>query len=72
MKPGLFQILVIVLIVLVLFGRGRIGEVLGDFGRGIRSFRKGLGEEGGATPRVDGPGGEPQPAPEAAADKTTG
>lgn len=38
---------VIVLVVAVLlFGRGRISETMGDFGKGILSFRKGLtGEE---------------------------
>ena len=45
MKPGLFQILIIALIILVLFGRGRISEMMGDFGKGIKSFRKGLGED---------------------------
>jgi sec-independent protein translocase protein TatA len=37
-KPGLFQILIILLIVVVLFGRGRISETMGDFGKGIRRF----------------------------------
>ncbi|WP_391561904.1 twin-arginine translocase TatA/TatE family subunit [Novosphingobium sp.] len=30
--------------VLVLFGRGRISEMMGDFGKGINSFKKGLSE----------------------------
>mgnify|MGYP003579589913 CR=1 FL=1 len=42
MKPGLFQILIIAMIVLVLFGRGRISEMMGDFGKGIKSFKKGV------------------------------
>ena len=45
MKPGLFQILIILLIVLVLFGRGRISGMMGEFGRGIKGFRKGLDED---------------------------
>ena len=36
---------VVALVVLVLFGRGRISETMGDFGKGIRSFKKGLADE---------------------------
>ena len=36
--------LVVGAIVLLLFGRGRISEVMGDFGKGINSFKKGLNE----------------------------
>ena len=31
---------IVALVVLVLFGRGKISETMGDFGKGIRSFRK--------------------------------
>ena len=37
--------LIVLALVLLLFGRGRISETMGDFGKGIRSFKKGLGEE---------------------------
>jgi sec-independent protein translocase protein TatA len=37
------------LVVLVLFGRGRISEMMGDFGKGIKAFRKGLSEEEAAA-----------------------
>jgi sec-independent protein translocase protein TatA len=72
-KPGLFQILIIALIILVLFGRGRISEMMGDFGKGIKSFKRGLGEDddsnGMAAPaRIDSASHETQPA----ADKTAG
>ena len=69
MKPGLFQILVVVLILLVLFGRGRIGVMMGDFGKGLRSFRKGLGDDDDAAPRLDGPVVE---AADVSTDKTAG
>ena len=39
------HLLVVALIVLVLFGRGRISEMMGDFGKGIKSFKAGIGEE---------------------------
>ena len=39
------HLLILALVVLVLFGRGRISEMMGDFGKGIKSFKKGLNEE---------------------------
>ena len=72
MKPGLFQILIIALIILVLFGRGRISEMMGDFGKGIKSFKRGLDEDDGSTghaaARIESPSHEAQPA----TDKTAG
>lgn len=55
MKPGLFQILIIAMIILVLFGRGRISEMMGDFGKGIKGFRRGLADDDGTPGRIDGP-----------------
>ena len=45
MQPGIWQILIIAIVVLVLFGRGRISEMMGDFGKGISSFKKGMSDE---------------------------
>lgn len=45
MQPGIWQILIIAIVVLVLFGRGRISEMMGDFGKGIKSFKQGMNEE---------------------------
>lgn len=36
---------IVLLLVFVLFGRGRISDVMGDFGNGISSFRKGLRDD---------------------------
>jgi len=69
-KPGLFQIVIIALIILVLFGRGRISEMMGDFGKGVKSFKRGLGEGEDSPARIDGR--DPQPAVESATDKTAG
>ncbi len=65
--------IIVALVVLVLFGRGRIAETMGDFGKGIRSFRKGLAEEEqtpppaalAAQPRPVEPAAAPAPRPEA-------
>jgi len=37
--------IIVLIVVLVLFGRGRISEIMGDFGKGIKSFKKGLNDE---------------------------
>ncbi|MEM7665932.1 MAG: twin-arginine translocase TatA/TatE family subunit [Pseudomonadota bacterium] len=50
MGIGWPQLLIIALVVLVLFGRGRIAEMMGDFGKGISSFKKGMSEEVDDTP----------------------
>ena len=39
------HLIVLALVVLVLFGRGRISEMMGDFGKGIKSFKAGMNEE---------------------------
>ncbi|MGB3710440.1 MAG: twin-arginine translocase TatA/TatE family subunit [Erythrobacter sp.] len=62
---GIWQILIVALVVLVLFGRGRISEMMGDFGKGISSFKKGMSEEDHTTahsstdpaakPRIEAP-----------------
>jgi sec-independent protein translocase protein TatA len=36
--------IIILLIVVLLFGPGRIGKIAGELGKGIRSFRDGLNE----------------------------
>ena len=38
--PGPFELIIILVIVLVFFGTGKLGEVGGAMGRGIREFRK--------------------------------
>ncbi len=39
---GAPELIIILVIVLLLFGPGRIGKVAGELGKGIRSFRDGL------------------------------
>ena len=47
---GLPEILIILVVVLLLFGPGRIGKVAGELGSGIRNFRKGLQGDDEKTP----------------------
>jgi sec-independent protein translocase protein TatA len=39
------HLIILALVVLILFGRGRISEMMGDFGKGIKSFKRGMDEE---------------------------
>lgn len=62
--PGWTQILLVVLLVVVLFGRGKISDLMGDVAKGIRSFKDGLKEE----PELDDDTSE---TPEAIANAST-
>jgi len=45
---GTTELIIILVIVLLLFGVGRIGKIAGEMGKGIRAFREELhGEEDG-------------------------
>jgi sec-independent protein translocase protein TatA len=64
MNIGIWQILIVALVVLVLFGRGRISEMMGDFGKGISSFKKGMNEASEPAPsaRIEPPATAPAAA----------
>ncbi|MFY0637869.1 twin-arginine translocase TatA/TatE family subunit [Maricaulis maris] len=54
MAPGMWQILLVVLLAVLLFGgRGKIASVMGDFAKGITSFRKGLKDDEGEGDEAD-------------------
>ena len=42
---GPTELIIILVIVIVLFGVGRIGKIASELGQGIREFRKGLSSE---------------------------
>ncbi len=48
MRLGLPELLIVLLIVLLIFGVGRISGVAGELGKSIHEFRKGL--QGGEEP----------------------
>ncbi len=45
MSLGISELLLILVIVFVLFGAGKLPQVMGDIGKGIRGLKKGLKEE---------------------------
>jgi sec-independent protein translocase protein TatA len=50
---SIWHILIIVVIVLLLFGgRGKISDIMGDFAKGINSFRKGLNDHDDAPKTI--------------------
>ena len=50
---GLPGILLIAVVVLVLFGRGKISSLMGEVGKGITSFKKGVSEGKAEIENVD-------------------
>ena len=42
MRLGPTELIIILVIVILLFGVGRIGKIAGELGSGIRSFREGI------------------------------
>lgn len=48
MGLSFWHILVVVVLFLLLFGRGKIPQLMGDVAEGIRSFRKGITEASGS------------------------
>ena len=42
MQMGPMQLLLIAVVVLVLFGRGKIASMMGEVGKGITAFKKGM------------------------------
>lgn len=45
MSIGIWQILIVVVLVFLLFGAGRLPRVMEDIAKGIKSFKKGISED---------------------------
>lgn len=62
MAPSIWQILIVAVLVVLLFGRGKISGVMGDVAKGIKSFKKGMSDDDAepttttTTRRVSQPG----------------
>jgi sec-independent protein translocase protein TatA len=57
---GMGELVIILVIVLLIFGAGRLPEVMGSLGKGIQSFKKGMKE----PPEIDVTPDNPPPAPD--------
>ena len=58
---GWSGIIIVVVLVVLLFGRGKISSIMGDVAKGIKSFRKGISsdEKGMSSDEVDQPKSTP-------------
>ena len=45
MSIGFWQIAIVVVLVVLLFGRGKISSLMGDVAKGIKSFKKGMASD---------------------------
>ena len=45
MSIGFWQIAIVVILVVLLFGRGKISSLMGDVAKGIKSFKKGMSDD---------------------------
>lgn len=42
---GIWHWLIVIILVMLLFGKGRISDMMGDLGKGLKSFKQGMAEE---------------------------
>ena len=49
MSIGIWQIAIVVVLVVLLFGRGKISSLMGDVAKGIKSFKKGMSDNPDST-----------------------
>jgi sec-independent protein translocase protein TatA len=52
---SIWHLLILLAVVLLLFGKGKISEIMGDVANGIKSFKKGMSEDDPAKPATEAP-----------------
>ena len=52
MSPSIWQILIVVVLILLVFGAGRLPRIMEDLAKGIKSFKKGMSESDDPNPRI--------------------
>jgi sec-independent protein translocase protein TatA len=55
MGPSWWQILVVLVLFVLLFGRGKISDLMGDVAKGIKSFKAGMADDDEARPEPPEP-----------------
>jgi sec-independent protein translocase protein TatA len=61
--------ILVILVVVLLFGRGKVSDLMGDVAKGIKSFKKGLAEDDTPTATTDPKPIEQQTAVKSEAEK---
>ena len=64
MSFGIWQIVLIVLVVVLVFGANKIPRVMGDFAKGIKSFKAGMKDGEIGEPKTAAPADKPAEASE--------
>ncbi|MGN6100621.1 MAG: twin-arginine translocase TatA/TatE family subunit [Devosia sp.] len=59
--PGIWGILVVAVVVVLLFGRGKISGMMGEVAQGIKAFQKGMADDT-STQRIDSTASTVSPA----------
>ncbi len=55
-----FQMLLVLLVVVLLFGKGKISDLMGDVAKGVKAFKKGMADdENPAQPAQTAPAPKP-------------
>lgn len=52
MSIGIWQVVLILMIVLIIFGAGKLPKVMGDVAKGVKSFKEGLKDEDGEARQI--------------------
>ena len=60
---SLWHWLVVIILVMLLFGKGRISDMMGDLGKGLKSFKQGMADEDDKASRPADPRPEPRQLP---------
>ncbi len=50
---SIWHILLVIVVIMILFGRGRISHTMEELGHGIKAFKKGLKDDDVPTPPTD-------------------
>jgi sec-independent protein translocase protein TatA len=53
MSIGIWQVLLVLVIVLIIFGAGKLPQVMGDVAKGVKNFKSGLKDEEAPRPVAD-------------------
>jgi len=62
MGPSWWQILIVLLLFVLLFGRGKISDLMGDVAKGIKSFKIGMSDDEPDDKVIEHKPAQPKPA----------
>ena len=71
MGISFWQIAIVVVLVVLLFGRGKISSLMGDLAKGIRSFKKGMSSDDSSQTKIQPSEEKIQPSEEKKEDSSS-